>query len=248
MPILTDDTMETTPNLGQSGYGYSGTKMGKLGASEFTVVVLAADRSYSVKSFSKDIDKCIQSVVKSCGDSPRSDNLLLRLVTFDNRLEEVHGFKPLPACNPDDYVDVIKPRGATALFDATYNGVASMRAYGSDLYDADCDVNGILVVVTDGDDNSSTMTPMSIKKELDDLKMAEKLESVITILVGVNMNDQRMAGRLQNFSKDAGFDQFVSLDDASPRKLARLADFVSQSISAQSQALGTGGPSQNLTF
>ena len=38
----------------------------------------------------------------------------------------------------------------------------------------------------------------------------------------------------------------IDVGDATPRKLAKLAAFVSQSISSQSQALGTGGPSQNI--
>ena len=37
-------------------------------------------------------------------------------------------------------------------------------------------------------------------------------------------------------------------DKADAKTLARLAEFVSQSISAQSQALGTGGGSQQLVF
>jgi hypothetical protein len=38
------------------------------------------------------------------------------------------------------------------------------------------------------------------------------------------------------------------MGDADSATLARLAEFVSRSISAQSQALGTGGSSQALVF
>lgn len=47
---------------------------------------------------------------------------------------------------------------------------------------------------------------------------------------------------------DAGFTQYVEVDNATDAKLAKLADFVSRSVSSQSQALGSGGPSKALTF
>jgi hypothetical protein len=50
------------------------------------------------------------------------------------------------------------------------------------------------------------------------------------------------------FHQEAGFTQYVELDNADTKTLARLAEIVSRSISAQSQALGTGGASQPLVF
>ena len=41
--------------------------------------------------------------------------------------------------------------------------------------------------------------------------------------------------------------QYIDAGAATKGKLAKLADFVSQSVSSQSQALGTGGPSQNIS-
>ena len=41
--------------------------------------------------------------------------------------------------------------------------------------------------------------------------------------------------------------KFIDAGAANERSLAKLADFVSQSISSQSQSLGTGGPSQNIS-
>ena len=47
---------------------------------------------------------------------------------------------------------------------------------------------------------------------------------------------------------NCGFTQYVAIADANATTIAKLGDFVSRSISSQSQALGTGGPSQSLTF
>ena len=60
--------------------------------------------------------------------------------------------------------------------------------------------------------------------------------------------DQTLSRILTDFSKTAGFTQYVELGNANAATLAKLADFVSRSISSQSQSLGTGGPSQSLTF
>jgi hypothetical protein len=75
---------------------------------------------------------------------------------------------------------------------------------------------------------------------------------LITVLVALqdpalDYNDEIVAS-LERFQKEAGIDQFVDIGDATPQKLAKLANFVSQSISSQSQALGTGAASQQLQF
>ena len=74
----------------------------------------------------------------------------------------------------------------------------------------------------------------------------EWLESLSVILVGVNAS--RYKKELQAFQMDADLSQYVDVGDATPTKLAQLAQFVSRSISAQSQSLGTGGASQPLVF
>ena len=53
---------------------------------------------------------------------------------------------------------------------------------------------------------------------------------------------------LEAFPKDAYLSQFVDIGDATPGKLAKLANFVSESVSSQSQALGSGAPSQAINF
>ena len=68
-----------------------------------------------------------------------------------------------------------------------------------------------------------------------------------TVLVGVG-DEQRVKQYLETFKDEVGIDQFVWIGDATPAKLAKLGNFVSQSISSTSQALGTGAPSQEITF
>ena len=125
----------------------------------------------------------------------------------------------------------------------------SVTRYGKDLVDKDFDVNGIIVVITDGDDNASKMTANSLKDALDRAVQSESLESLVSILVGVNTDaNTGLNAYLDNIAKTAGFTQYIAINKADAKTLAKLADFVSRSISSQSQALGTGGPSQSLSF
>ena len=114
--------------------------------------------------------------------------------------------------------------------------------------DADFATNGIVFVITDGEDNASKLSVRSVRDALASATQTEALESLISILIGVNVQDPNIGAYLQDFKNEAGFTQYVELDKADAKALAKLADFVSRSISAQSKALGSGGSSQILTF
>ena len=247
MPIFNDTSLDqiTLPN---SHYGYSATRLEELGATEYTVVTIACDVSGSTAAFTFDMESAITRIVQACKFSPRADNLLLRLVAFDDTLSELHGFKLLENCNLADYGGVLTSGGSTALYDAAENAVASTINYGQKLLSGDFSSNAILFVITDGMDNASKLPAKKVKEALSRAVASEALESIVSILIGVNVQDMEASRYLRQFHLDAGFTQYVELDKADAKTLARLAEFVSQSISAQSQSLGTGGPSRSLTF
>lgn len=247
MPIFNDTSLDqiTLPN---SHYGYSATRLEELGATEYTVVTIACDVSGSTAAFTFDMESAITKIVQACRFSPRADNLLLRLIAFDDTLSELHGFKLLENCNPADYGGILQSGGSTALYDATENAVASTINYGQKLSAGDFSANAILFVITDGMDNASKQSAKGVKRALSRAVTSEALEAVVSILIGVNVQNPEVSNYLNQFQTNAGFSQYVELDKADARTLAQLAEFVSQSISAQSQALGTGGPSQSLVF
>ena len=247
MPILNDASLDqvTLPN---SHYGYSATRLEELGATEYTVVTVACDVSGSTADFIFDMEAAITRIVMACKSSPRADNLLLRLVAFDDTLSEIHGFKLLENCNLADYGGVLRAGGSTALYDTAENVVSSTIDYGRQLLAGDFSANGILFVITDGMDNASRLPAREVKAALSRAVKSEALESVVSVLIGVNVQDPHAARFLRQFHTEAGFTQYVELDKADAQTLARLAEFVSRSISAQSQTLGTGGASQPLVF
>lgn len=239
---LTDDKL-TTGSVG--GFHFSAVRTDTLGAPEYTLVTLALDRTGSVAPFADVLFKIKQTVVEACRKSPRSDYLLLRVVEFNSGVDEVHGFMPLAEIDVSAYATP-HCTGLTALNDAAFAAISATRAYGLTLSKQDYLTNGIVVVVTDGDDNASRTTVAMVADEVKKAVQSEALESLRTVLVGVNT--AQLGSALKTFQASAGFDQFVDVADASAAKLAKLFDFVSRSISAQSQSLGTGGPSQALTF
>jgi uncharacterized protein YegL len=247
MPIIIDDPLDVQ-TLPTSHYGYSATRIDSLGATEYTLVTIVCDVSGSTSPFTSEMEKTIKSIVRACKFSPRVDNLLVRLVEFDDTLDELHGFKLLESVNEGDYDRVLRGGGTTALYDAAENAISATAHYGDTLAQNDFSANAIVFVMTDGGDNASTHTKKSVKAALAKAVTGESLESIVSVLIGVNVSDQHTSQALMRFYKDAGFTQYVELEDADAKTLARLADFVSRSISAQSQSLGTGGSSKALVF
>ena len=248
---------ETSDNLdqfalptGTFGYSAMGLDDERIGATEYTLATIVVDVSGSVTNYKKEMEDAIKEIIASFENSPRKDYLMIRIVTFDTQMKELHGFKLLADCNPDDYTDCLKIGGCTALFDASNNAIAATNDYAKKLYGQDFDVNAIVVIITDGDDNSSNeATAATVKTTLGASVREESLESMLSILVGVGVSDYpELQDYLNDFKKEAGITQYVGIGNADSATLSKLAQFVSKSISAQSQSLGTNGPSQALQF
>lgn len=251
MPKLGDLNADLeTQKLPTGNYQFSAQRIKDLGATEYTLASVVVDVSGSTEPFRPEMTECLKKILEACKYSPRADNLMLRLLIFSNDVHEVHGFKLLQNINPDDYNNVLDsmPGGMTALYDAIVNGVEAGSVYGASLLKQDFGVNGIAFVITDGCNNHGTFTVNTVKQKLQESVTKETLESLISILIGINIQDPHVKRELENFHRDAGFTQYIDAGNASPKTLAKLAEFVSRSISSQSQALGSGGPSRTLSF
>ena len=236
MPILKDDTMEDLKTA--SNYKFSAVKIDELGAPEYTLVTVAQDVSGSVFDYAREMESCLQTILESCQKSPRAENLMLRLVGFNQVLNELHGFRLLNSVNAQDYQNILEPDGGTALFDAVQSAVEATTDYGEILHDQDFGVNAIVFVITDGDDNSSRATANSVKRAISASMKSEKLESITVVLVGVG--GPTVMSYLDRFKQEADITQFIDIGDATPNKLAKLANFISRSISSTSQSLADG--------
>jgi uncharacterized protein YegL len=231
-----------------SDFQFSAIEVDRLGASEYTLVTLVLDMSASVRNYQKELNESISAILDSCRMSSFAENLMVRLVTFNENVYEEHGFMPLSELENVNYKNIVQPRGTTALFDASINAINATVNYGKTLYDNDFDSNAILFVITDGADNASSKTVSDVGRAIKEFAMNETVESIRSVLVGVNTEYSNVNDYLESFKKEAGIDQYIDIKNANSNSLAKLAEFISQSISAQSQSLGTGVASKALNF
>lgn len=243
--LLTNDMDDGLPAGGGGAFRFSAVRPDNLGATEYTLVVIAVDNSGSVSMFHKELNDCLKAAVESCQKSPRAENLLIRVIEFNSNPEELHGFRLLNTIVINDY-QITQPHGATCLYDSAMDSLGSIQAYGGTLYGQDFNVNGIFIQVTDGEDVCSKYTAKMVAELKANIIAEEKLESMLSILVGINIENKKIEQYLEKYTIDGNFDQFIPAKDANKDTLARLASFISKSISAASQSLGTGGPSQTL--
>lgn len=247
MPDIMDNDASMQQLKTPSNYVFSAVGFDKLLSSEYTLTTIVCDQSGSVSSFTRDIESCLKAINESCQPDccPRADNLLSRLIVFNDSVREVHGFRPITEVSKDEYTGVISAGGGTALYDAIFQAVDATNAYGMKLIDKEYTANGVVYVITDGVDNSSRETIRTITAQMESVRKSEKLSSISVIVIMVGYAGATEKQELDKFVKDAGITQFIDLTElfknSSPKKaLAKLAGFISKSISSTSQALAHG--------
>lgn len=229
-----------------SNYSFSATTPDNLGATEYTLVTVVVDKSSSLAGYEKELEKMIQAAVGSCQKSPRAENLLLRVVSFNHADEEIHGFKLLSQININDYNRKVKTSGSTALYDTTYQSIEATAIYAETLLNQDFLTNAVIFIITDGEDNNSKHSINSIKDLIINTKKSEVLESFAVVLIGMT-GVSSISQSLSTFKTDADLDHYIDMGDVDTSKLAKLAGYISNSISASSKSLGSGS-SQSLSF
>lgn len=231
------------------GFGYTGTPIDDLSNVDNTIATAFFDESGSTRSYARQMERCIQEVIKSLRHSPAADRLIYRQVHFDHEIREFHGFKPLSDCNEGDYDGCWAGGGQTNLYGCEENVIRATIDYAEKQAAKHFNVNAIIYGITDGAHffPSGNVKEDSTIKAMEDAVNNEALESIMSILIGVNDNDD-VQTELKRHAQAVGFTQYIPLKDADEKTLAKLANFISQSVQSQSQALGSGGPSQSLTF
>ena len=253
MKLVDQNSAMVSMNVTGTKFTFSGIRPDPalLSAMSYTVVTLIIDVSSSVASYKAELERMRDAVVEACKNHPQAENLIIRIVVFNSGLTEVFGFKPVGDVTAADLKD-LNCHGCTALFDASFYGIGATIDYCKLLSDEDYTVNGAVYIITDGEDNSSTFTPAKIKALIADLSKQEIMDSLVTILIGVNTSSSGINSYLQSFKDDAGLTQYISIANATPNALAKLGNFISQSISSSSKALTQGKGSQpiqpSLTF
>jgi len=217
---------------------FSGARPDDIIVSDPTLATIMVDVSGSVSGFADDLVTMLNTAVDALKKSPRAENILVRVGRFADDVVEVHGFAPLSSIGAYTRAD-LPCGGSTALIDAALSGVGAMNAYGKKLVDLKYSVNGIMFVITDGDENASVVKdPARIKAEIDRAVRGETVKGITTILVGINAS--RYEQSLKALQAAAGIGSYVAVTDATPQRLAKFAGLVSKSVSSASKNLAQG--------
>lgn len=245
--MTTPNVSTTIPDMQElttaSNFAFSGVSLNELQASEYTLVTIAVDMSGSMSGHERNVEQCCNAIIKACRKSPRKNNLLVRLVTFDDTVHEVHGFREIQKISDTEYNQKFRAGGGTELYFAVKTAIEASVTYGALLNGQDYQVNGVLYVVTDGMDNNMSYTANHVKQAYDAGVKAEVLESIAVILIGVG--DSGVSSALAHFQQAAGLTQFIDLSALVQKTsmegtLAKMAGFVSKSIESTSRSLQGG--------
>lgn len=228
-------------------YGYTAMPPNFVASFRSTLAVGLLDESGSTNSFAKKMENFCKELLKSLRKSDEADAIIYRQCHFASGYREVHGFTPLANLNENQYDGCYISNGETACYDSCVRVINELGDYGKQHKSTHRLCNGFLFVVTDGMDSCSSNSPRQIREALEKLVSDESMESVFTVLIGVNDNPT-IQTHLQDLCQEIGFTKYIPLSKADEKSLSHLAGWVSQQLQSQSQSLGTGGPSQALTF
>lgn len=232
-----------------SGYGYTGAAIDALPSNENTIAFGLFDESGSTRSFARQMELCVQEFVRSLRHS--ADKIIYRHCHFDTEFREIHGYKPLSECLETDYDGIWAGGGQTALFKSEDNVLAATLDYAEKQAAKKYIVNAFGYFMSDG---QNYLPGQPNAPTQDDVRMrnarciaSESLESINTIMIGVNA-DAGIRRELEAHSNYVGFTQFIPIEKADEKTLAKIMGFISRSLQATSVALGSNGPSKSLTF
>lgn len=248
MPRYDNNNMEIF--VAPGNFQFSGTSIQKLESSQYTLVTLCIDSTPSVSGFKDLIVKTIKEIINGCKlNKIIVDNLLVRVVYFNSTIgvKEFHGYKQLNQIDVDNDYECIQFSGMTNLNNAVFESLEVNDNYSKSLRDKDYDNNSIIFVLTDGMDNYSSKTAFDVKNKTDEIKRKENTESILNLLIGLN-TDNNISSYLENFKNIAGFDDYIDAKELTSEKSAKISNFIIDQVSSQSSSLGTGSPSQVLTF
>lgn len=197
--------------------------------------VVVTDVSPSISNYVDAMNTASRDVfMQELKNSHRKNDILIKNITFCEKVEHKSGFLPILNLQ-DDYLDV-KPQGrSTALYQAVDEAVSHAVSYREDLEAQGIEVRTTIFIITDGEDNSSSLQSLnSIKAQINALRSNEAWASTFTInMLGV--------GNEPTFRRaciDMGLnpDKCLSTIGATAKEIRAQMGVVSQSVSSSAGA------------
>ncbi|MEO1654933.1 MAG: hypothetical protein AAFU64_15405, partial [Bacteroidota bacterium] len=145
--------------------------------------VFIVDVSPSISTYVKDLNHAFNDFTETMQKSHVADQLMVSIIEFNEKVEAKSGFQPIKQIPTMQF----KPSGmGTALYQATFQGLDLAVNYRSNLEASGVMAKTLLFVITDGLDNSSSVSAQQVKDKLNGILAQEQNAfSFTTILFGV---------------------------------------------------------------
>lgn len=186
--------------------------------------VFIVDISPSITSYVNDLNHAFNDFTETMQKSHVADQLMVSIIEFNEQVRVKTGFQPIAQIPKMQF----KPEGrATALFQATAQGLDSALQYRENLEASGVIAKTLIFIITDGGDNSSNIRANQVKQKLDDILTQEQNAfSFTTILFGVGH-----ASVFEDAQKSMGI-QHLAKVGTSGAEIRKMINFISQSISS----------------
>lgn len=215
----------------QTGLGCVGAQVDDLNTDDVTLLTVIIDMSSSMGGVQQDVTDAFNEMCRALADSKAADSILMSAWTFDTNPTLLFGYTPIDAVQ-DLTPATYRPNGATAMYDATMDGFTGIVAYGQDLRNNGIRTQSIVVVISDGHDNSSGHTATAVKSVAQDLI---RQETYTLAFVGLG-NEAHFTQIAQNM----GFNNVLTVQN-SPSEIRRALNMISGSVIRASQNQITPG-------
>jgi len=238
----------------QTGFRFTAPPLAVFEEQRYTIVGVTTDQSGSIYKVRGDLFTMNEQIDTDLKAGAGKHTIIVRRTAFTshfpNNVREQHGFLPALAVDPNTHFPIVNSHGeygGTPLADGVMETILAAKEQAMQLITVQGVplVNLALAFLTDGGETGSRYTPSDIKAAIEQILAEGEIESIVTILVGVDcpvghLNRQR----LEDFQQAAGLSKFIPFEDMTPGAFGQVARVISQTFTSSSQALGSGGPSK----
>jgi hypothetical protein len=175
----------------------------------------------------EDVIDAFNQLTRALSDSKNSDSILMSAWVFSDSTELMFSYTPVDKVKDLTKQDYI-PSGATALYDATLDGLTGIVGYGQDLRNNGIRTRCIVVVISDGADNVSQNTASAVRTVAQDLIRQE-----FYTLAFVGLGDEKT---FKQIADSMGFPAVMTTQNT-PGEIRRTLNLISGSIIRTSQSV-----------
>jgi hypothetical protein len=175
----------------------------------FTLVTFVVDTSKNILSYTKELEFLIKQFVNETKESRLAEQILLRVVLFNEKTKEIHGFLPLKNINNFLYNGEFIPKNGHSLNNAVFNSVYSSVECGKQVKEKigrDIKINSVVYVITGKPDLPIKRTN-AINKIMKN--PFDGVDSLFVYVFGIGKKD--CYGELENFTEKNKLSSYVDL-------------------------------------